>query len=73
MDVVGRTKFWYRRDDDGGDDDGWRVYRYDEEWEMPPARALLQLVTPAGTISNGSFRSQSQSQSRQESSSSSNI
>ena len=29
-------------------------YFYDEEWKIPAGKALLQLVTPAGTISNGS-------------------
>jgi hypothetical protein len=44
LDVIGRTKFWYNDEN--------RVTFYDEEWEMPAGRALLQLVTPAGTISN---------------------
>jgi hypothetical protein len=54
VDVVGRTKFWYRT--------GWQhprasprandtasclVVHYDEEWEIPAYRALLQLVTPS--------------------------
>jgi len=65
IDVVGRTKFWYRpctdngesgTDDSVSDDDSdapcYKVYRYDEEWEIPAYRALLQLVTPAGTIPN---------------------
>lgn len=41
IDVIGRTKFWYR-----DVDNGVRVYFYDEEWEIPAFRALLQLVTP---------------------------
>ena len=70
IDVIGRTKFWYRQsavlDDDtttntepatGSTADsvkGYRVFFYDEEWEIPAARALLQLITPAGTICNSS-------------------
>jgi hypothetical protein len=46
IDVIGRTKFWYNQD--------CQVYFYDEEWEIPAYRALLQLVTPAGTIPNSS-------------------
>lgn len=49
IDVIGRTKFWYKKDDDH-----FRVFFYDEKWEMPAAKALLQLVTKPGTISNGS-------------------
>jgi Uncharacterized conserved protein (DUF2358) len=48
IDVIGRTKFWYREGDDGY----YRVYFYDECWEIPAAQALLQLLTPAGTIPN---------------------
>lgn len=47
IDVIGRTKFWYRKDTQ---DNAFRVYLYDEEWEIPAAKALLQLITPAGTI-----------------------
>jgi hypothetical protein len=47
IDVIGRTKFWYRKVEDG-----YRVYFYDECWELAAAKALLQLVTPAGTIPN---------------------
>ena len=50
INVVGRTKFWYRT----SVDNGYRVYFYDECWELPAAKALLQLVTPAGTIPNSS-------------------
>ena len=62
IDVVGRTRFWFRREKDGGGptaagdggDGGrgrrYRVYFYDESWEMPAWRALLQIVTPAGTF-----------------------
>lgn len=60
IDVIGRTKFWYREvegrtsatnGNDGGTA-GFRVFFYDEEWEIPAGQALLQLVTSAGTISN---------------------
>jgi len=60
IDVIGRTKFWYR-DDNSNTDASYgknisalRVYFYDEQWEMPAYRALLQLVTPAGTITSDS-------------------
>jgi Uncharacterized conserved protein (DUF2358) len=55
INVVGRTKFWYRSaplppstDDRGSevDETAVVVVRYDEEWEIPAYRALLQLVTP---------------------------
>jgi len=65
IDVIGRTKFWYRAKgglemevgNDGGQDvsgyeGGVRVFFYDEEWEIPAGKALLQLITPAGTIEN---------------------
>lgn len=63
IDVIGRTKFWYKPVDSIGanenDDDGtkpgtkgFQVYLYDEEWEIPAAKALLQLITPPGTIRN---------------------
>ena len=61
IDVIGRTRFWFRRDGSSGssnDDDnnvgdggGYRVYFYDESWEIPAWKALLQIVTPAGTVS----------------------
>jgi hypothetical protein len=47
IDVIGRTKFWYQKDDHE-----CKVYFYDEEWEIPAYQALLQLVTPAGTFPN---------------------
>ena len=56
IDVIGRTKFWYRQqeEEEMNDNDSGRtavqVYFYDEEWEIPAGLALLQLVTPAGTI-----------------------
>ena len=65
IDVIGRTKFWYREtvetkqdssenSSNSGDNRGVCVYFYDEEWEIPAGQALLQLVTPAGTIPNKS-------------------
>lgn len=51
IDVIGRTKFWYNAQNT---DEGVRVRFYDEEWEMPAYKALLQLVTKPGTISNSS-------------------
>ena len=56
IDVIGRTKFWYNKGDtrSSSDDSSYRVFFYDEEWEMPASRALLQLVTRPGMISNGS-------------------
>jgi hypothetical protein len=70
IDVIGRTKFWYRQsavsDEDtttamepttanaANSSKGYRVFFYDEEWEIPAAKALLQLITPAGTIRNSS-------------------
>jgi len=53
IDVIGRTKFWF------DSDNGNRVYFYDEEWEIPAGRALLQIITPAGTIPNSSSSSKS--------------
>lgn len=44
IDVIGQTKFWF--------DDNYQIYFYDEEWEIPAVQALLQIVTPAGTIAN---------------------
>ncbi|CAB9523639.1 Uncharacterized conserved protein (DUF2358) [Seminavis robusta] len=55
IDVIGRTKFWYKTllvDDDTTTTEGYQVYFYDEEWEIPAAKALLQLITPPGTIQN---------------------
>jgi Uncharacterized conserved protein (DUF2358) len=59
INVVGRTKFWYRSapllpsTDEATahrgsevDETAVVVVRYDEEWEIPAYRALLQLVTP---------------------------
>ena len=59
IDVIGNTRFWYNQiqqddDDDSEDSCYYQVYFYDEEWEIPAANALLQLVTPAGTIANSS-------------------
>jgi hypothetical protein len=52
IDVMGQTRFWF---DTTNDDGGVRIYHYDETWEIPPWRALLQLVTPAGMIPNSSI------------------
>jgi len=63
IDVIGRTKFWFRKveevEDGGGGNEpsssaGYRVYFYDESWEVPAWKALLQIVTPAGTVSGTS-------------------
>ncbi|CAE8611554.1 unnamed protein product [Polarella glacialis] len=51
IDVIGRTKFWYRADEQAPDE-RFNVFFYDEEWEIPAGKALLQLITPAGTIPN---------------------
>lgn len=48
IDVIGRTKFWF------DPSDNFRVFFYDESWEIPAYQALLQLVTPAGTFPNSS-------------------
>ena len=45
IDVIGRTKFWFEEGKEG-----WRVYSYDEEWEIQAGKALLQIITPAGTV-----------------------
>jgi len=57
IDVIGRTKFWFRKEDPSNGDDsvssnggGYRVYFYDESWEIAAWKALLQIVTPAGTF-----------------------
>ncbi|KAL9182081.1 hypothetical protein ACHAXT_012424 [Thalassiosira profunda] len=56
IDVIGNTKFWYTEGNEEGDPRAVRVYFYDEEWEIPAGKALLQLVTRAGTIPNTSER-----------------
>lgn len=52
IDVIGRTKFWFRptanNNDDNTNSKGLQVYKYDEQWEMPASKALLQLITPGG-------------------------
>ena len=53
IDVIGQTKFWYQEEKEVDNNDSApavQVYFYDEEWEIPAGLALLQLVTPAGTI-----------------------
>lgn len=47
IDVIGRTKFWYREDGFS-----YKVYFYDEEWELKTWKALLQVVSRKGTIPN---------------------
>ena len=57
IDVIGRTKFWYDKeqgDASNGGVEGVKVSFYDEEWELPAWKALLQLVTKAGTIPSSS-------------------
>ena len=51
IDVIGRTKFWYK-EIEGEGEKTYQVYFYDEMWEIPAGLALLQLITPAGTIAN---------------------
>lgn len=41
LDLEGTTVFSFREQERGG-----RIFSYDEVWHTPPARALLQLVTP---------------------------
>jgi Uncharacterized conserved protein (DUF2358) len=59
IDVVGRTKFWYKspgfNNTERDQEEGYQVYFYDEEWEIPAAKALLQLITPPGTIRNSNL------------------
>ena len=60
IDVIGRTKFWYNEKEDDaanknveeGGKTYYQVYFYDEMWEIPAGLALLQLITPAGTVPN---------------------
>ena len=52
IDVIGRTKFWYKEIIEEGEEKTYQVYFYDEMWEIPAGLALLQLITPAGTIAN---------------------
>lgn len=48
IDVIGKTKFWFREQqaDSEEDEKSLQVYFYDERWEMPAGKALLQLITP---------------------------
>lgn len=62
IDVIGRTKFHYNITKQSNSDNLiYTVYFYDEEWEIPAYQALLQLVTPAGTIPNTQSSPTSQS------------
>ena len=46
IDVIGKTKFWFRM----SENKAFRVYFYDEEWEIPASQALLQIITPDSSI-----------------------
>ena len=46
VDVIGRTKFWFRYVDGDDSKTGVRVYFYDEMWEIPAMTALIQLIKP---------------------------
>ncbi|VEU35787.1 unnamed protein product [Pseudo-nitzschia multistriata] len=69
IDVIGRTRFWFESDENagrGGGESGktesetaLRVYFYDESWEVPAWKALLQILTPAGTFPSTSSSSSS--------------
>ena len=48
MKCRGRTKFWFKRDINAPG--SYRVYFYDESWEIAAFQALLQLITPANTF-----------------------
>jgi hypothetical protein len=57
IDVIGKTKFWYNNNNNNNSDmfdssSSYRIYFYDEIWEIPANQALLQLITPEGTIPN---------------------
>jgi Uncharacterized conserved protein (DUF2358) len=63
IDVIGNTKFWFHHENHHQNDtttttttteqhQSCQVYFYDEQWEIPPWQALLQLLTKAGTIPN---------------------
>lgn len=72
IDVIGRTKFWFRpvvtTEATSGDNSAsietaskssspyYQVYLYDEEWEIPAYQALLQLITPPGTFPNSKIQ-----------------
>jgi hypothetical protein len=51
IDVIGNTKFWYRKSENENGS-SYRVYFYDEKWELKTWKALLQLVSRKGTIPN---------------------
>lgn len=52
IDVIGRTKFWFKEVVQDEEEPAIQVYFYDEMWEIPAGLALLQLVSKAGTIAN---------------------
>ena len=52
INVPGRTKFWMQpiitQQQEQEEQNAWQVYLYEEEWDMPAAKALWQLVQPSG-------------------------
>jgi Uncharacterized conserved protein (DUF2358) len=52
IDVIGRTKFRYKQvaGNQTNRETGVQVYSYDEEWEMPAYKALLQLIQPGKSV-----------------------
>ena len=48
IDVVGRTKFWFRETQvkDKSKPNASKVFFYDESWEMSTTEALKQILTP---------------------------
>lgn len=49
IDVIGRTKFWFRTTSIKENDSNecmFKVFFYDESWEMSTAKALMQILTP---------------------------
>jgi Uncharacterized conserved protein (DUF2358) len=67
IDVLGRTKFWFRKtqkEEQQPQQPCYQVYFYDEEWEMPAYQALLQLITPAGTFASNDSSNSSDSEIR---------
>lgn len=48
IDVPGRTKFWLQSTSSLSEEACWQVCRYEEEWDIPAAQALWQIVKPSG-------------------------
>lgn len=52
IDVVGKTKFWYKQKTNESTSQyneptsQYKVYFYDECWEIPSMKALMQIITP---------------------------